>query len=254
MKAIFSRHGIARRVVSDNGPCYNSREFKQFAESWGFQHVTSSPHYPQSNGLAEKTVQTAKRILTKAQEDKKDPHLCFLEYRNTLVDGFLSPAQILMSRRLRSILPTTTQQLRPQVAPEASVHARREICQQRQKQHYDRSTRLMSTLHACASIRFQQNDGTWKPATITRPAETSRSYHIQTSDAHVMSFRRNRRHLLDHSAPTAQQPETSKDTSGTTQEGPDAQRHHAGSEGEPADPEPCQRTRFGHVIKPRQVL
>lgn len=56
------------------GHVYNSREFKQFAESWGFQHVTWSPHYPQSNGLAEKTVQTAKRILTKAKEDKKDPY------------------------------------------------------------------------------------------------------------------------------------------------------------------------------------
>lgn len=126
MKAVFARQGIARKVVSDNGPCYNSHEFKQFAESWGFQHVTSSPLYPQCNGLAEKTVQTAKRILTKAKEDKKDPYLSLLEYRNTPVDGLKSPAQILMSRRLRSILPTTTQQLRPQVTPQDTVRARRE--------------------------------------------------------------------------------------------------------------------------------
>ncbi len=108
MKAVFARHGIPKKVISDNGPCYSSHEFKQFADSWGFQHVTSSPHYPQSNGLAEKTVQTAKRIFTKAKEDKRDPYLSLLEYRNTPVDGLKSPAQILMSRRLRSILPNTT--------------------------------------------------------------------------------------------------------------------------------------------------
>lgn len=209
-------------------------------------------HYPQSNGLAEKNVQTAKRILTKAKEDKKDPYLCLLEYRNTPVDGLKSPAQILMSRRLRSILPTTTQQLRPQVAPETTVHARREDCQQRQKQHYDRSTRPMSTLHTGAPIRFQQEDGTWKPATVIRPAETPRSYHIQTSEG--QSFRRNRRHLLDNNSPITQQPEAIDDDPSTTQESPGAQHHHTESKCEPVHTEPCQRTRFGRIIKPRQVL
>ena len=165
MKAVFARHGIPKKVVSDNGPCYNSCEFQQFAESWGFQRVTSSYHYPQSNGLAEKTVQTAKRILTKAKEDKKDPYLSLLEYRNTPVDGLKSPAQILMSCRLRSILLTTALQLRPQVDPQDTVQARREICQWRQKQRYDRSTRPLPALHAGVPIRFQQENGRWKPAT-----------------------------------------------------------------------------------------
>lgn len=57
LKSTMSRHEIAETVVSDNGPSYSSSEFTCFAESWGFTHTTTSPHYPQSNGLAEKYVQ-----------------------------------------------------------------------------------------------------------------------------------------------------------------------------------------------------
>ena len=50
MKAVFARHGIPEIVRSDNGPQYSSHEFTLFADSYGFQHSTSSTHYPQSNG------------------------------------------------------------------------------------------------------------------------------------------------------------------------------------------------------------
>ena len=50
LKMQFSRHGIPEIVVSDNGPQYNSCEFKTFAEDWNFQHINSSPRNPQSNG------------------------------------------------------------------------------------------------------------------------------------------------------------------------------------------------------------
>ena len=45
-----------------------------FATSYGFTQVTSSPHYPRSNGLAERTVKTVKAMLKKS----KDPHLALL--------------------------------------------------------------------------------------------------------------------------------------------------------------------------------
>ena len=61
MKKIFARFGIPETVMCDNGPQYISQEFEQFAKSYGFTHVTSSPLFPQSNGQAERTVQTVKK-------------------------------------------------------------------------------------------------------------------------------------------------------------------------------------------------
>ena len=56
MKGIMARHGIPEQVFSDNGPQFSCTEFAEFANTWGFVHLKSSPRYPQSNGLAEKAV------------------------------------------------------------------------------------------------------------------------------------------------------------------------------------------------------
>ena len=57
--------GQLNQLVSDNGPNFASSEFQQFAKAWDFKHTTSSPHYPQSNGLAERYVSIIKKILQK---------------------------------------------------------------------------------------------------------------------------------------------------------------------------------------------
>ena len=56
LKSIFMRHGILEVLRSDNNPQYASQQFLMFAESYGFQHSTSSLRYPQSNGQAGRTV------------------------------------------------------------------------------------------------------------------------------------------------------------------------------------------------------
>ena len=103
LKTVFSRHGIPQTLVTDNGPCFASHEFKKFVQDWEFRHVISSLLYPRSNGMAEKNVQTMVSIMRKAE----DPYLALLEYRTTPIDGIgLSPAQMLMGRRLNSKIPT----------------------------------------------------------------------------------------------------------------------------------------------------
>jgi len=42
------------RLISDNGPQFVARDFKQFVRLWGMAHVRTSPYYPQSNGKIER--------------------------------------------------------------------------------------------------------------------------------------------------------------------------------------------------------
>ncbi|XP_056158097.1 thyrotropin receptor-like [Lampris incognitus] len=64
------RHGIPNTVVSDNRPCFNSKEWQKFAEQYDFRHVTSSPLYAQSNGKAEKGTHILKQLLKKAADSQ----------------------------------------------------------------------------------------------------------------------------------------------------------------------------------------
>jgi transposase InsO family protein len=52
--------GTTPRIVSDNGPQFTAREFKEFIRLCGMTHVRTSPYYPQSNGKAERAIQTVK--------------------------------------------------------------------------------------------------------------------------------------------------------------------------------------------------
>ena len=76
LKSIFSRHDIPNVFMSDNGPQFSFHLMKSFAATYGFRYVTSSPHYPQSNGLAKSMMKTAKALLSNVP----DPYIALLSY------------------------------------------------------------------------------------------------------------------------------------------------------------------------------
>lgn len=101
LKSQFARYGIPDEAMSDNGPQFASAEFRKFAQDYEFRHLTSSPHFPQSNGQVERMIQTIKHLLEKT----KDPCLAIFDYRNTPLEELgLSPAQLFLARRLRTKL------------------------------------------------------------------------------------------------------------------------------------------------------
>ena len=78
LKSIFAEHGIPERLSTDNGPQYTSQEFYDLMQAYGVEQNTSSPMYPQSNGSAERMVQTIENILKKCDEEGEDPYLGLL--------------------------------------------------------------------------------------------------------------------------------------------------------------------------------
>ena len=112
-RASFYRTEVPDIFWSDQGPQFTSKAFKDFAMSWGFQHMTSSPEYPQSNGKAEATVKKLIRAAwTGRSLDMNYLARALLQYRNTpsRKDG-LSPTQKLFGR---PILPAHRRAFAPE--------------------------------------------------------------------------------------------------------------------------------------------
>ena len=72
-KLIFSEYGWPDTLLSDNVPCYASETFTKIMQEYNVNHIASSPHYPKSNGLVEKSVQIVKNLFNKAREEGAEP-------------------------------------------------------------------------------------------------------------------------------------------------------------------------------------
>ena len=60
--AYYQRLGIPiRRVLTDNGPCYQSRAFRNLCQQHAIRHQRTRPYTPRTNGKAERFIQTALR-------------------------------------------------------------------------------------------------------------------------------------------------------------------------------------------------
>ncbi len=182
-KAIFARHGIPKVVISDNGPQFACQEFRDFAKAYEFEHVTSSPYYPQSNGMAEKGVQIAKRLLQKAMDTQSDPCLALLSYRTTPLDCGQSPAELLMNRKLRTRLPTVSAHKDTFVPSNKS----------KQKYYYDKAARSLEPLQKDDVVRMRQG-ASWAVKAQVLEEVAPRSYKVITEQGYI--YRRNRKDLL----------------------------------------------------------
>jgi putative transposase len=52
--------GVTPRIISDNGPQFIAKDFKEYIRLSGMTHVRTSPYYPQSNGKLERFNRTIK--------------------------------------------------------------------------------------------------------------------------------------------------------------------------------------------------
>ena len=192
-KAIFARWGIPEEVTSDNGLPYSSTEFANFANEYGFKITTSSPGFPQANGLAEKGVQIAKKILSQT-----DPFIALMTYRDTAISATgLSPNEIVLGRKVRTRLPCLDKKLQFKPGLTQNITFRDKQVKASYQENYNRRHGVMPlpTLDSGDRVRIKlDSDKSWDTkATVQQQEETPRSYTVKTDTGSVV--RRNRRHL-----------------------------------------------------------
>ena len=96
LKGIYCDFGLPNKVISDNGPCFRSSEFKKF-------HGKLRIITERSVGSVEHMAQTVKQIMTKNSDNT---WLAMLIFRVTPIpDIHKSPAELLNARKYRTNLP-----------------------------------------------------------------------------------------------------------------------------------------------------
>ncbi|XP_068726473.1 uncharacterized protein [Montipora capricornis] len=193
--------GIPNLFLSDNGPPFDSQEFRDFAAAYEVELVTSSPNYPQSNGRVENAVKTAKQLMKKSKQAGTDFYLTLLDWRNTPTESVgCSPVQRFCGRRTRTLLPTVTSLLKPTTTP--GVREKLLKKKERQTYYYNRGTRELSPLRKGDAVVMLPSPQArkWKKAQVEHQVDVQ-SYAVRTEDGRV--FRKNRRHLKKCDPPRA---------------------------------------------------
>lgn len=197
LKSIFARHGIPNVLVSDNGPPMNSHEFKRFMKDWQIEHVTSSPYLSRSNGLVERSIATIKNIFKKCKVDNTDPYIALLQYRNTPKENAnisLSPAQLLMSRSLRTKLPVLESSLKPKVCNSETYKKFNDARLSKMRYYYNRNVKDLPPLNVNDKVMFKKSpDSCWIPGRVKEVCPEPRSYVVDNNSG---AYRRNRQHIV----------------------------------------------------------
>ena len=186
LRTLFVQFGIPRTVVTDNGPCFISEEFREFIDKNGIHHIRSSPYHPASNGLAERAVRVFKEGLKKMKEGTiLDKIACFLFSCRNIPHSTtgVSLAELMFGRQLHSRLDL----LRP------SLESRVEHNQQRQKEGHDQHARERQfSVSDCVYVcNFGQGE-LWLPGIISEVTGPV-SYTIELTDGRTV--RRHQDHV-----------------------------------------------------------
>ncbi|XP_051984856.1 uncharacterized protein K02A2.6-like [Xyrauchen texanus] len=202
LKRHFAVHASPHIVFSDNGTQFSSQRFKEFAAAWDFKHTTSSPEYPQANGLAERAVRSAKHLMEKSKRDGSDVFQNLLNLRNVPRDETLgSPAERLMSRQTRTPLPISKSILVPSSKDNVAVKTQLSKKRHCQKTYYDKSSRALRPLIKGEVVRLATSKGHDRIGLVKQLCDEPRSYLVETEGK---EYRRNRKHILPVAEPQPQ--------------------------------------------------
>ena len=179
MQSIFSKYRWTDTLVTDNGLCYTCKEFQLIMHSMSVNHHTSSPHYPQSNGLAEKFVGIIKNLFHKNKEEGQSPYTALMVCRNTPLDETIqSLMQILQGRQTHTDLPLS-HAAKVQMGINHAPWPTAEILCVRDKSLSSHTYNIPIGQNV---MYREPNDKRLYPATVIQQLPEKRTYLIKTND------------------------------------------------------------------------
>ena len=192
---VFTELGRPFVLRSDNGPCYSSREFHNFLSFYQVDHVTSSPHHPQSNGFAEALVGIAKKLMDKSLKEGKLWNFGLLQYRATPISSTLpSPLEMLTGRKPCSNLPQIPSSIGHNMD---TSRIRKELLR---RQPTATSTGATELKPGQPVFVKEVHGNVWRPATVYQPAAEPDSYWVRFPDNSIL--RRTRSMIKPRSLPS----------------------------------------------------
>ena len=177
-------------LFTDNASQFISAEFNQFSKRWNFDHDTSAPHHPKSNGMAERMIQTVKRTLKKAFRRNEDLYLALLTLNSTPDDKGFSPAFKLMGRKVRTNLPSAKMN-------DANISAQQKPVgvDIANRKPVEGGKDLNPIKPGCTvRIRTDKQSDWMDKGVVVQKCPEPRSYLVKNQKGNVV--RRNRKHLL----------------------------------------------------------
>ena len=139
--------GVNPRIISDRGPQFVAKEFKEFIRLSGMDHVLTSPYYPQSNGKKERWYRTLKSECIRPKtplsvEEAREVVFEFVEYYNTRrlhsAIGYITPIDKLNGRELE-IFASRDKKL-------DQARARRKANREKQRREFQRAKRQILSI------------------------------------------------------------------------------------------------------------
>ena len=208
LRHLFCQHGLPVTVVSDNGTCFTSQEFKAFLDSNGIRHVTTAVYKPATNGLAERMVKTFKAALANSKDSWSVLLDKFLfKYRITPHSSTgVSPAELLCKRKLRCRFDL--------LYPMEHVGSKVATQQEKQKKHHSSSDRHLNLENSTpVYIRNYARGPNWIPASVEERTGPL-SYRCQLDDGRVV--KRHQDQIIESGTLLTNTSHSEKDLAGTS--------------------------------------
>ena len=173
--------GVTPRIITDNGPQFIAKDFKEFIRIAGMTHVRTSPYYPQSNGKIERWHKTIKGDCIRVKVPLS------LDDARRIVTDYVAHYNIV---RLHSAIGYVT--------PKDKLDGRdKEI-------FANRDRKLAEARDRRKLLRQAQHDAPPSPATATNPAIDFAAVHAAITMAAVLALlglRINANHAAQHRGP-----------------------------------------------------